>query len=147
MEIKVTSQNEQTTMEIAKRYAESIKAPCVISLEGDLGAGKTTFAKGFALGLGITDTVTSPTFTVMNEYMGKNMPLYHFDMYRLSSAEEAIGCGFEEYFDLTKLKGVVLVEWAKNVEGLLPALHVVVSFKKVNETTREIAISVKGWVK
>lgn len=147
MEIKVTSQNEQTTMEIAKRYAESIKAPCVISLEGDLGAGKTTFAKGFALGFGITDTVTSPTFTVMNEYMGKNMPLYHFDMYRLSSAEEAIGCGFEEYFDLTKLKGVVLVEWAKNVEGLLPALHVVVSFKKIDERSREIAISVKGWVK
>ena len=78
MEIKVTSKNEHTTIEIAKRYAESIKAPCVISLEGDLGAGKTTFAKGFALGLGIKDTITSPTFTVMNEYMGDKMPLYHF---------------------------------------------------------------------
>lgn len=147
MEIKVTSQNEQTTRQIAKKYAMSIKSPCVISLEGDLGAGKTTFAKGFAEGLGVTSTVTSPTFTVMNEYAGKNMPLYHFDMYRLSSCEEAINCGFEEYFDLTKLKGVVLVEWASNVEGLLPALHIVVSFKKVDDTTREIAISVKGWVK
>lgn len=147
MEIKVTSNSEQTTMEIAKKYAMSIKSPCVISLEGDLGAGKTTFAKGFALGLGINQTVTSPTFTVMNEYAGSKFPLYHFDMYRLSSCEEAINCGFEEYFDLTKLKGVVLVEWAKNVEGLLPALHVVVSFKKVDENTRQIAISVKGWVK
>lgn len=147
MEIKVTSQNEQMTQEIAKRYAQSIKSPCVISLDGDLGAGKTTFAKGFALGMGIKDTITSPTFTIMNEYQGDKMPLYHFDMYRLSSCEEAINCGFEEYFDLTKLKGVVLVEWAKNVEGLLPALHIVISFKKIDENVREIAISVKGWVK
>lgn len=147
MEIKVTSQNEEMTQEIAKRYAQSIKSPCVISLDGDLGAGKTTFAKGFALGMGIKDTITSPTFTIMNEYQGEKMPLYHFDMYRLSSCEEAINCGFEEYFDLTKLKGVVLVEWAKNVEGLLPALHIVISFKKIEENIREIAISVKGWVK
>lgn len=147
MEIKVTSQNEQMTQEIAKRYARSIKSPCVISLDGDLGSGKTTFAKGFALGMGIKDTITSPTFTIMNEYQGDKMPLYHFDMYRLSSCEEAINCGFEEYFDLTKLKGVVLVEWAKNVEGLLPALHIVISFKKIDENVREIAISVKGWVK
>lgn len=147
MEIKVTSQNEQMTQEIAKRYAQSIKSPCVISLEGDLGAGKTTFAKGFALGMGIKDIVTSPTFTIMNEYQGDKMPLYHFDMYRLESCEEAVNCGFEEYFDLTKLKGVVLVEWAKNVEGLLPALHIVISFKKVDDNVREIAISVKGWVK
>ncbi|MBE7075402.1 MAG: tRNA (adenosine(37)-N6)-threonylcarbamoyltransferase complex ATPase subunit type 1 TsaE [Clostridiales bacterium] len=145
MEIKVVSNNESTTQAIAQKYAQSIKAPCVISLKGDLGAGKTTFAKGFAKGLGINEVVTSPTFTIMNEYEGK-MPLYHFDMYRLSSKEEAINCGFEEYFDLTKLQGVVLVEWAENVEGLLPALHVEVNFKKLNESDREIAITVKGWV-
>lgn len=147
MEIKVTSKNPETTMQIAKKYAMSIKSPCVISLVGDLGAGKTTFAKGFALGLGVNDTITSPTFTIMNEYQGKNLPLYHFDMYRLSSKDEAINCGFEEYFDLTKLKGVALVEWAENVDGLLPALHVEVKFTKVDQTTRDIAISVKGWVK
>ncbi len=147
MEIKVTSNSEQLTREIAKKYAASIKSPCVISLAGDLGAGKTTFAKGFAEGFGVSDTITSPTFTIMNEYQGKTMPLYHFDMYRLSSFEEAINCGFEEYFDLTKLKGVVLVEWAENVKGLLPALHILVNFKKIDETTREISISVKGWVK
>lgn len=147
MEIKVTSNSEQLTREIAKKYAMSIKSPCVISLSGDLGAGKTTFAKGFAEGFGVSSTITSPTFTIMNEYQGKTMPLYHFDMYRLSSCEEAINCGFEEYFDLTKLKGVALVEWAENVEGLLPALHILITFKKINETTREISISVKGWVK
>ena len=145
MQIKVISENEQTTREIAKRYAASIKSPCVISLVGDLGAGKTTFAKGFAEGFGVTDTITSPTFTIMNEYNG-NMPLYHFDMYRLTSAEEAVNAGFEEYFDLKSLKGVVLVEWASNVEGLLPALHIEITFKKLGEEKREIAITVKGWV-
>ena len=145
MQIKVISESEKTTKEIAKRYASSIKSPCVISLVGDLGAGKTTFAKGFAEGFGVTDTITSPTFTIMNEYNGV-MPLYHFDMYRLSSAEEAAGAGFEEYFDLKTLKGVVLVEWASNVEGLLPALHVEISFKKIDEEKREISITVKGWV-
>lgn len=147
MEIKFKSNSEELTREIAEKYAKSINAPCVISLVGDLGAGKTTFAKGFALGMGITDTITSPTFTIMNEYVGGRMPLYHFDMYRLSSKEEAINCGFEEYFDLSKLKGVVLVEWAENVKGLLPALHIEIKFEKVDDSTREISISVKGWVK
>ncbi len=147
MEIKITSQSEEITKQIAKKYAQSIKSPCVVSLVGDLGAGKTTFTKGFAEGLGITDTITSPTFTIMNEYQGTTFPLYHFDMYRLSSKEEAINCGFEEYFDLTKLKGIVVVEWAENCEGILPALHIEIKFKKIDETTREISISVKGWVK
>lgn len=146
MQIKVISKNEQTTQQIAKKYASSIKSPCVISLVGDLGAGKTTFAKGFAEGFGVKDVVTSPTYTIMNEYMGSSMPLYHFDMYRLSSKEEAINFGFEEYFDLKQLKGVVLVEWASNVSGLLPALHVEISFKKLDEQKREISITVKGWV-
>ena len=146
MQIKVISENEQTTRQIAKKYAQSIKSPTVISLVGDLGAGKTTFAKGFAEGFGVRDVVTSPTFTIMNEYMGSVMPLYHFDMYRLSSMEEAINCGFEEYFNLKTLKGVVLVEWASNVEGMLPALHIEVSFKKLDEEKREISITVKGWV-
>ena len=146
MQIKVISENEQTTREIAKKYASSIKSPCVISLVGDLGAGKTTFAKGFAEGFGVNELVTSPTFTIMNEYKGSTMPLYHFDMYRLSGVEEAINAGFEEYFNLKQLKGVVLVEWASNVEGLLPTLHVEITFKKVDENKREISITVKGWV-
>lgn len=146
MKIKVISENEETTKQIAKRYASGIKSPCVISLVGDLGAGKTTFAKGFAEGFGVKDIVTSPTFTIMNEYAGSVMPLYHFDMYRLSSMEEAIASGFEEYFDLKKLKGVVLVEWAQNVAGLLPALHVEIAFKKLDDQKREISITVKGWV-
>ena len=146
MEIKVISDSEEKTMQIAKSYALGVKSPMVISLVGDLGAGKTTFSKGFAQGFGVKDIVTSPTFTIMNEYVGKDMPLYHFDMYRLSSKDEAIGCGFEEYFDLSKLDGVVLVEWASNVEGLLPALHVEINIKKISDNKREISISAKGWV-
>ena len=146
MEIKVISDSEDTTMKIAEKYASGVKSPMVISLIGDLGAGKTTFTKGFAKGFGVKQTVTSPTFTIMNEYEGSQMPLYHFDMYRLSSKEEAINCGFEEYFDLSKLKGVVIVEWASNTEGLLPTLHVEIELKKLDDNKREIIIKAKGWV-
>ena len=146
MEIKVISDSEETTMKIAEKYAMGVKSPMVISLIGDLGAGKTTFTKGFAKGFGVKQTVTSPTFTIMNEYEGSQMPLYHFDMYRLSSKEEAINCGFEEYFDLSKLKGVVIVEWASNTEGLLPTLHVEIELKKLDDNKREIIIKAKGWV-
>ena len=144
MQIEVVSQNEEMTMEIAKKYAMSIKSPTVISLVGDLGAGKTTFAKGFAKGLEINELVTSPTFTILNTYEGR-MPLYHFDMYRLSSCQEAEELGFEEYFDLKILKGVSLVEWAENVKGLLPQLHVEIKLEKLTDTQRKISIGVKGW--
>lgn len=144
MQIEVVSQNEEMTMEIAKKYAMSIKSPTVISLVGDLGAGKTTFAKGFAKGLEISELVTSPTFTILNTYDGR-LPLYHFDMYRLSSCQEAEELGFEEYFDLKILKGVSLVEWAENVKGLLPQLHVEIKLEKLGETQRKISIGVKGW--
>lgn len=144
MQIEVVSQNEDMTMEIAKKYAMSIKSPTVISLVGDLGAGKTTFAKGFAKGLEINELVTSPTFTILNTYEGR-LPLYHFDMYRLSSCQEAEELGFEEYFDLKILKGVSLVEWAENVKGLLPQLHVEIKLEKLGDTQRKISIGVKGW--
>ena len=73
------------------------------------------------------------------------MPLYHFDMYRLSSCQEAEELGFEEYFDLKILKGVSLVEWAENVKGLLPQLHVEIKLEKLGDTQRKISIGVKGW--
>ena len=147
MQIEVISNSEEQTKSIAKSYAQSIKSPVVISLVGDLGAGKTTFTKGFCEGLGISELVTSPTFTIMNEYTSGRMPLYHFDMYRLSSKEEAMELGFMEYFDLRKLKGICIVEWAENVKGLLPALFVEINFIKIDDNTRKIQIGVKGWVK
>ena len=147
MQIEVISENAQMTMQIAEKYAKSIKSPVVISLVGDLGAGKTTFTKGFAKGLGVTETVTSPTFTIMNDYKSGRLPLYHFDMYRLNGKDEASNLGFDEYFDLRKLDGVVVCEWAENVSGLLPTLHVEIEFEKIDENKRKIKIGVKGWVK
>ncbi len=147
MQIEVISESEEMTQDIAEKYAKSINSPTVILLVGDLGAGKTTFAKGFAKGLGIKELVTSPTFTIMNDYKSGRLNLYHFDMYRLSSKEEAEELGFAEYFDLRTLDGVCLVEWAENVKGLLPALCVEITLKKIDETKRKIGFSVKGWVK
>ena len=146
MEIKVVSSSAKQTMEIAKKYAMSIQKPIVIDLIGDMGAGKTTFSKGFAEGLGVTETVTSPTFTIMNEYTSGKMPLYHFDMYRLESLEDAENLGFNEYFDMSTLKGITLVEWSEKTPGILPALHIEVKLKKIDEEKREISIGVKGWV-
>ena len=144
MKMKLTSENANQTMLIAEKIAKSLTAPMVVSLVGDLGAGKTTFAKGFANGLEITEDVTSPTFTILNEYLSGKTKLYHFDMYRLSSKEEAIEAGFEEYFDLKVLKGIVLVEWAENVEGLLPMKHLEITIEKVDDDKRNLYFEMKG---
>ena len=114
------SNSVEETFEVAKKIASSLSAPTIILLEGDLGAGKTHFVKGFVKALGNNDLVTSPTFTIMNEYDCNGKSVYHFDMYRLASAEDAINLGFEEFFDLKTLNGFSLVEWAQNVEGIFP---------------------------
>ena len=145
MKLKVVTKSSEETMRVGEKLARSLGVPVVISLVGDLGAGKTTFTKGFAKGFGVKDIVTSPTFTIMNEYDGR-AKLYHFDMYRLSSMEEAIELGFEEYFDLSRLKGATLVEWAENVEGLLPMRHIEVTLKKGEGDERTIEIEPKGLV-
>lgn len=146
MKVKITSTSFEQTMQIAEKIGQGIKFPCVISLKGDLGAGKTTFTKGLAKGLNITEDITSPTFTIMNEYNSSPFNLYHFDMYRLADMEEAINLGFEEYFDLKLLKGVVVVEWAENVEGLLPIKITEIELVKTGEESRDIIIEYKGMV-
>ena len=130
-----SSANE--TMDFAYELAKKIKAPKIIVLSGDLGAGKTTFTKGFAKGLGIKEIITSPTFTLLNEYEGREK-MYHFDMYRLSSKEEAYELCFEDYFN--KNDGVVLVEWAENVEGLFSPPYTKITLNKLLNTKREIKI-------
>lgn len=141
MKIKAVTKSAEETMLLAEKFGNSMSVPCVICLEGDLGAGKTTFAKGFAKGLGIDEIVTSPTFTILNEYDGKKMKLYHFDMYRLSDAQEAFALGFEEYFNPKNLKGIVLVEWAENVQSLLPKEHYKVKLLRKSDTERIIEIA------
>ena len=134
------SKSVEETFLIAKEIAKSFLAPQIFLLEGDLGAGKTHFVKGFVKALGCEELVTSPTFTIMNEYECEKMMVYHFDMYRLSSAEEAINLGFEEYFDLTQLNGYSLVEWAENVEGLFSQEVVKIKILKSGESERRIII-------
>lgn len=106
------AQTPEDTFALGRRFSETLHGGEVISLEGDLGMGKTLFTKGLAAGLGIAETVTSPTFTVMNDYVGR-LNLYHYDAYRLGSYEEAEEAGIGEC--LADPRGVTAVEWAENL--------------------------------
>ena len=108
----------------------------VIAYRGDLGAGKTAFTRGLARGLGYPDMVTSPTYTIVNEYLGGRLPLFHFDMYRLRSAEDLWDIGWEDYLDRG---GVCAVEWSENVSAAM-AGATTVTFEKLGENTRRITI-------
>lgn len=109
--------SESGTEHFGERLAACLRAGDTLGLSGDLGAGKTALVRGLARGLNSTETVSSPTFTLLNEYPGK-IPLYHFDWYRLGRASEAEALGFREYFD--EGLGVCAVEWAEKASGLLP---------------------------
>jgi len=126
----VKTNSEQETMQLAKKLALLLKAGDVITLEGDLGAGKTTFTKGLAQGLGVKRTVSSPTFTIIKEYRGE-LPLYHMDVYRLEHSDEDIG--FEEYFHGN---GITVIEWAQFIEEFLPAELLNINITYENENVR-----------
>ena len=108
----------------------------VIAYRGDLGAGKTAFTRGLARGLGYADPVTSPTYTIVNEYLGGRLPLFHFDMYRLRSSEDLWDIGWEDYLDRG---GVCAVEWSENVEDALEDA-LTVTIEKLGEDSRRITI-------
>ncbi len=120
--IKETN-SERETFELGKELGEAAKSGEIYCLDGDLGAGKTVFAKGFAAGLGIDEPVTSPTFTIVKEYVGGRLPLYHFDVYRIADPDEMYAIGYEDYF---YGEGVCLVEWSELIEELIPesAVHI-----------------------
>ena len=139
MRIKMELANLEQTRDLAKAFAKVLKPPMVVLLTGDLGAGKTTFVKDVVFALGCEDLVTSPTFTLLNTYNAK-FPVYHFDMYRLSSAEEAMNVGFEEYFDKNTLDGVCFVEWPENVGGLINDVDYVIEIEKNGDLRRTITI-------
>ena len=119
MKLEIETKNEQETMLIAEKFGKSLFSPCVVSLDGDLGAGKTTFVKGLAKGLGITENITSPTFTILNNYTlenGKN--LYHFDLYRLEHV--GISTITDELREYSEGKKITFVEWAEFSQNELP---------------------------
>ena len=111
-----TTTSPQQTSELAVCFASELSAGDVVCLHGDLGAGKTLFTKGLALGLGVDETVTSPTFTIVSEYRSGRVPLFHFDVYRLGSSE-----GLEDtaFFDYVGSEGIVVIEWAEFIEDVL----------------------------
>ena len=115
--MRIQSESEQNTFEIAKELGKKVMPGEIYLLEGDLGVGKTVFAKGFACGLGIAEPITSPTFTIIQEYEEGRIPLYHFDVYRIADVEEMYELGYEGYFFGD---GVCLVEWASRIEEILP---------------------------
>ena len=110
--MRFVTNSEGETEALGARLADKLAPGAVIAFTGDLGAGKTAFTRGLARGLGIADRVTSPTFTIVNEYEGGRLPLFHFDMYRLGSADELFHIGWEDYL---ARGGVCAVEWSENV--------------------------------
>ena len=113
-----------------------VPAGTVIAYRGDLGAGKTAFTRGLARGLGCGDTVTSPTYTIVNEYLSGRCPLFHFDMYRLGSSEDLWDIGWEDYLERG---GVCAVEWSENVEDALEGA-ITVTLEKLSEDARRITL-------
>ena len=135
MEYKITTHNESETELLAQNF-ESEKFPnMVICLNGDLGSGKTVFAKGFALSLGIDEVITSPTFTIVKEYYSGEMPFFHLDVYRLD--EGNVEVNFDEYF---VKKGVTIIEWADLIKDELPEERLDITIKIIDEDKRLFVI-------
>ena len=131
----ITTSPEETEA-LGAALGRIIPAGTVLAYRGDLGAGKTAFTRGLARGLGCGETVTSPTYTIVNEYLGGRLPLFHFDMYRLSSADDLFDIGWEDYLDRG---GVYAVEWSENVAEAMEGA-VTVAIEKLGENTRRITI-------
>lgn len=126
MKTVIETNTPEETFEIGKKLGQSAIPGNIFCLEGDLGVGKTVFTKGFALGLGIDETVTSPTFTIVNVYETGRMPFYHFDVYRIGDVSEMDEIGYEDCF---YGKGVSFVEWANLIDEIIPsdAIHIRIS--------------------
>lgn len=137
MSTYITNSPEETE-ELGFRLAKSLKGGEVVAFRGGLGMGKTCFTRGLARGLGFKGDVTSPTFALINEYIGGRLPLYHFDMYRISGWEDLYSTGF---FDYIEQNGVIAAEWSENIENVLPESTVTVTFVRLGDNKREITVN------
>ena len=126
----------EETEKIGAALGQALPAGSIIAYRGDLGAGKTAFTRGLAKGLGCGDSVTSPTYTIVNEYLSGRLPLFHFDMYRLRSSDDLWGIGWDDYLDRN---GVCAVEWSENVDDAMEDA-IIVTIEKTGDDTRRITI-------
>ena len=130
----IITKSSEETLKLAENYAKTLSSGDVVLLNGEMGAGKTVFAKGVAKGLGIKAEITSPTYAYMNDYDGK---LYHYDCYRLSCGEDAEALGLTDYF---YGDGICLIEWSENVKDVLPSRVKEVTIEKISENERKITL-------
>ena len=136
--MQITTHSADETQALGTKLAKRLQPGDVIAYFGDLGAGKTALTRGIAQGLGITDIVTSPTYTIVNEYLTGRLPLFHFDMYRLGSSDELFDIGWEDYL---ARGGVCAVEWSENVEDALQgAIRVTIEKDPFEADPRRITI-------
>ena len=134
----IITRSVEETMDLGKKMADSLKSGDVISLSGPLGAGKTCFIKGLAMGLGIgVNDVRSPSFTLVNELYGR-LPLYHFDLYRMKGVNELYEIGWDDYL---MRDGITVVEWGEKAENMLPRDSIKIEIEIVSDETRRISIS------
>ena len=139
--MKIITHSPQETIEAAKKLGSLLKAGDMIAYKGGLGAGKTTFTRGIAIGMGLGDSVTSPTFALVNEYRGDKITLYHFDMYRIDSEDDLESTGFYDYpFE----ENVAAVEWSENIAEFLTKDTIYVTIDSLGENDREITIEDGG---
>lgn len=134
------SNNEKETIEIAKKIASQLKKGDIIVLTGELGTGKTKFTEGILTYFGLENEISSPTFTIVNEYTAKNINIYHFDVYRITNIDEFYEIGGEEYFN----KGICIIEWGETIKEALPKEYIKINLKKdqKNEHIRIINIEI-----
>jgi len=135
---EIFSNSPEETIEIGKKIAETLKKGDVIVLTGELGSGKTKLTEGILTYFGLEKEISSPTFTIVNEYYAENLNIYHFDVYRLEEEEEFLAIGGEEYFE----KGACIIEWGEMIEELLPNNYTQINFSRDldNENLRKITI-------
>ena len=126
---KFISKNEQDTINFAENFANQLHKKDIVVLSGDLGSGKTKFVQGVLKHFGLENEISSPTFTIVNEYNTDIYPIYHFDVYRLADVDEFYAMGGEEYFE----NGICLIEWGEIIEAALPFNYIKITFSKNNE--------------
>lgn len=133
--MRIITHSPQETIDTAKKLGALLKKGDIIAYKGNLGAGKTTFTRGLAIGLGLGDNVTSPTFALVNEYCGDKLNLYHFDMYRIETEGDLESSGF---YDYDFVNNIAVIEWSENIAEFLPKNTIYITINVVGDTDREI---------